>query len=654
MKPPWRTEPRDGRRHDRDRNAFGDFRSEPGVQVVDDRPRLQRRARSLLPRLELNEIEGVIAGVDPRDQAEADDGIEGQDAFGPGEQRVDLARDFVGALDRGGWRKLDIDKAIAVVLFRQEARGQSAAQEPGSGGKQQEDRDTDDRLPNEAATHARVPARRSLQEGVEPTEDAREPSPVLAARAKQHGGQSRRQRQRVERGDHHGHGDRDRELLIEAALNARHEADRHEHRGQNQRDRDDRAGHLLHRCQGRLARAHAFLDVPLHRFDDDDRIVDDQADREHEPEQRQRVDREAEQRKHRERADERHRHRERRDEGRAPVLQEHEDDQDDERERCYQRLRDLFHPLRHGQRVVQDVDILEVRRKLRAELAHRLPDASRDVHGVRSRYLKDAKTDARLPIHAADLTVGERPQLDARDVAHSHHRPVGVRTQHDRAKLVGCLQPALRADRVRQLLAGRARRSAELPRGVDGVLLLNGVREVGHGQAHRRQTIGLDPDPHRVVVGAEDEHLTDAGHTSEPVDDVDVGVVGEEQRVVGVVGRAQRRDDQRQTRALAHREAELVDLGRQVGLRLCVAILNVDLIDVRIGLDVERHRELHRSVVRVRRLHVEHVVDAVHLLLEGRGDGLFDRHCVRTGVGRLDDDLRRDDVGKHRNRQSGH
>ena len=76
-----------------------------------------------------------------------------------------------------------------------------------------------------------------------------------------------------------------RELLIEAALNARHEADRHEHRGQNQRDRDDRAGHFPHRGQGRLAWAHAFLDVSLHRFDDDDRIVDDQADREHEPEQ---------------------------------------------------------------------------------------------------------------------------------------------------------------------------------------------------------------------------------------------------------------------------------------------------------------------------------------------------------------------------------
>ena len=130
-----------GRRHDRDRSAFGDSARNRAFRLVDDRPRLQRRARALVPRLELNEIEGVVAGVDPRDQAEADDGIEGRDAVGLGEQRIDLARDFVGALDRGGRRKLDVDKAIAIVLFRQEARGQSAAQEPGSGGKQQEDRD---------------------------------------------------------------------------------------------------------------------------------------------------------------------------------------------------------------------------------------------------------------------------------------------------------------------------------------------------------------------------------------------------------------------------------------------------------------------------------------------------------------------------------
>ena len=40
-----------------------------------------------------------------------------------------------------------------------------------------------------------------------------------------------------------------------------------------------------------VPRRHPLFDVVLHRLHDDDRIVDDQADGEHEAEQRQRVDR---------------------------------------------------------------------------------------------------------------------------------------------------------------------------------------------------------------------------------------------------------------------------------------------------------------------------------------------------------------------------
>ena len=82
-----------------------------------------------------------------------------------------------------------------------------------------------------------------------------------------------------------------------------------------------------------VARRHSFLDVVLDRLDDEDRVVDDQPDREHQPEERQRVDRKAQQRKYRERTHQRNRHGEQRDERRPPVLQKQEDDQDDERRR---------------------------------------------------------------------------------------------------------------------------------------------------------------------------------------------------------------------------------------------------------------------------------------------------------------------------------
>jgi hypothetical protein len=54
--------------------------------------------------------------------------------------------------------------------------------------------------------------------------------------------------------------------------------------------------HLLHRLDGGLSGLiPVLLDVPRDVLHDDDRVVDHDADREHQPEERERVEREAEQ-----------------------------------------------------------------------------------------------------------------------------------------------------------------------------------------------------------------------------------------------------------------------------------------------------------------------------------------------------------------------
>ena len=77
---------------------------------------------------------------------------------------------------------------------------------------------------------------------------------------------------------------------------------------------------------------------PLDVLDHDDRVIDQQADREHQPEQGQRVDREAERVEHREGAEQHDRNGDDRDQRRAPALQEDEHHEDDEDDRLEQRL----------------------------------------------------------------------------------------------------------------------------------------------------------------------------------------------------------------------------------------------------------------------------------------------------------------------------
>ena len=97
----------------------------------------------------------------------------------------------------------------------------------------------------------------------------------------------------------------------------------------------------MHGLDGRVARTHALIDLVLHGLDDHDGVVDHDADRQHQTEHAGHVDREAEQRKQRERADDRDRHGQQRNERRAPVLQEKEDDEDDQRDCDEQRVSQL-------------------------------------------------------------------------------------------------------------------------------------------------------------------------------------------------------------------------------------------------------------------------------------------------------------------------
>jgi hypothetical protein len=93
------------------------------------------------------------------------------------------------------------------------------------------------------------------------------------------------------------------ELAIELAGQAGDEGERHEHGDEHEPNRNDRPRDLAHGLVRRLARGKPFLDVAFDVLDDHDRVIDDDADRQHEAEQGERIDREAERIHHGEGAD---------------------------------------------------------------------------------------------------------------------------------------------------------------------------------------------------------------------------------------------------------------------------------------------------------------------------------------------------------------
>ena len=119
--------------------------------------------------------------------------------------------------------------------------------------------------------------------------------------------QRRAERERIERREQRGKGDGQRELPVELPGDAADERHRDEDRRQPEGDGDDRRRDFVHRLIGRVARREALLDPALDVFDDDDGVIDHDADRQHQPEERQVVQREAEDRHHREGADQRNR-----------------------------------------------------------------------------------------------------------------------------------------------------------------------------------------------------------------------------------------------------------------------------------------------------------------------------------------------------------
>ena len=499
------------------------------------------------------------------------------------------------------------------------------------------------------AARAHVAVGRPLEPAIESAEELPQRSPHLPLRPQEQRRERRAQRERVERRDQHRHGDRHRELLIHPPRDARDECRRHEHGRQDERDRHHRSRDLLHRLEGGVARRESLLDVVLNGLDDDDGVVHHEADGEHEPKQRQGINGEAEKREHHERADQGHRNCERRDQRGPEALQEDEDHDDDEDQRLDQGLDDLLHPLAHRESRVERRHVVEVGGKPGLHLVHQLCRPAHRFDGVGARELVDGDDDGGLAVQTAAPDVVLRPQLHAAHVPEPNHGAVRLGADHNVLEVGQACQAALRPHGERELLRGRGRVPADLPGRVDGVLSMQRAGDLVDRDVELRQLVRIDPHAHGVLRRAEDDDLPDPGHARHRIVDVDVRVVSEEERIVRALGRVQHEDAQRAADRLLDRDALVHHVGRQLRGRLRVAEVRQDLVQARVGGDIERHPQLGRPrAALVERGHVEHLVHAAHLLLDRRGHRLLERYGVGARIPRGQQDFGWRNIGIQR------
>ena len=214
-------------------------------------------------------------------------------------------------------------------------------------------------------------------------------------------------------------------------------------------------------------------------------------------------------------------------------------------------------------------------------------------------------------------------------------------------------QTALGQNGISQLLAFGDRRASGLPRGIHGVLRLNGANNLRNCDPQLCQFVGVHPHSHRVLARAEHLDIADAGRPKDRINEIDVGVIPQKSRVIGSVRRVNSDQHEGSRHRFSYRDSVIVHLCRKLGGSLRFTRLGEDEVVIWIGFCIEIHDQARGRVCRgVQGVHVIHVVHTVHLLFERRGHCLFQSLRVGADVGGEDLDFGWSDFGELGNRQS--
>ncbi len=283
---------------------------------------------------------------------------------------------------------------------------------------------------------------------------------------------------------------------------------------------------------------------------------------------------------------------------------------------------------------------------------HGLQHLGRRLQGIGAGALIDQDGHRLLAVEIGIEAVILRAQLDPADIPHMGHPPAGVVLDHDIAELGGIDQPAqgLHAD-----VEGGCRRHRRLAEHAGSdlhIVAAQRIHDVLGGQAARRGLVRIEPDAHGIVARALDLGVADAIDAGDRIGDLQGHVVRQIKLIPAAVGRDEMHHHHQVGGILLGADAQGVDLVGQMRLRDGDTVLHQHLGLVDVGAELEGDGQLEIAVARRFGLHVEHVVDAVDLLLERCRHRVGDGFGRGTGIAGGDDDGGGRDLGILRHRQA--
>src|SRR5215467_3454146 len=261
----------------------------------------------------------------------------------------------------------------------------------------------------------------------------------------------------------------------------------------------------------------------------------------------------------------------------------------------------------------------------------RVRDIGRDELGAQT-YSQDFRLDGRPAIEPEILAEGLGAELVAADVPHPRDAPVCGGLDNHIRKRIRFAEPARDIERILKRLAVRRRRHADLAGCHLLALLLQRLNDVLDVEPARLHLVGIEPDAHGILAGAEHGGIADAGQPRDFVLQSDGGEVAHIQAVVTPVRRCQRDDLQDRSRSFLHVHALHLHRLGQRRQRAGHPILHQHLREVEIGADLERDRQRIAAVSTRVGLHVDHVVGAVDLLLDRQRNGVDHGAGASAGI----------------------